>query len=241
MFKFYNLTGSSNELKMLSINDLSLYRDNMDITHEYNDPPQKRDSKFRIKQPFPLPNMKKKDQFIFRLMFKPESGALWGFNDFFCDRSLFHELEYSQVFQNQAQEVLTQNHSRESIEEGNSSKVLAGPVGLGAEGHSRNVNMNSSEFLNSRLGLMDNQVTVNYDLSLPTLERGESKSLRKKKSKDKKKDKFAQDHNFAALPQEQLDKEIEFEQNVDLDKTMWLVLRNKRSVNNILKKFETRD
>ena len=43
------------------------------------------------------------------------------------------------------------------------------------------------------------------------------------------------------MPQEQLDKEIEFEQNVDLDKTMWLVLRNKRSCNNILKKFETRD
>jgi hypothetical protein len=82
-------------------------------------------------------------------------------------------------------------------------------------------------------------VTVNYDLSLPTLERGESKSLRKKRNR--KKDRFAQDHHFADLPQEQLDKEIEFEQNVDLDKTMWLVLRNKRSCNNILKKFETRD
>ncbi len=91
---------------------------------------------------------------------------------------------------------MTQNHSRESIEEGNTSKVLAGPVGLGAEGNSRN--MQSSEFFNSRLGLMDNQVTVNYDLSLPTLERGESKSLRKKRNK--KKDKFAEDNNFAALP-----------------------------------------
>jgi hypothetical protein len=149
--------GSSNELKMLSINDLSLHRANMDISHEINDPPQKRDSKFRIKQPFPLPNLNKKDQFIFRLMFKPESGALWGFNEFFCDRALFHELEYAQVFQNQAQEVLTENHSRESLEEGNTSKVLAGPVGLGAEGNSRNMNhLNSSEFLNSRLGLMDN-------------------------------------------------------------------------------------
>lgn len=60
-------------------------------------------------------------------------------------------------------------------------------MGLGAEGNSRNIA--SSEFLNSRLGLIDNQVTVNYDLSLPTLERGESKSLRKKKKN--KKDKFA--------------------------------------------------
>jgi len=38
-----------------------------------------------------------------------------------------------------------------------------------------------------------------------------------------------------------MDKEIEFENNVDLDKTMWLVMRDKRSVNNILRRFETRD
>ena len=44
-----------------------------------------------------------------------------------------------------------------------------------------------------------------------------------------------------ALPQEQLDKEIEFENDVELAKTMWLVLRNKRSCNNIMKKFETQD
>lgn len=29
--------------------------------------------------------------------------------------------------------------------------------------------------------------------------------------------------------------------NVDLEKTMWLVVRNKRSVNNILKRFETKE
>jgi len=38
-----------------------------------------------------------------------------------------------------------------------------------------------------------------------------------------------------------MDREIEFENNVDLDKTMWLVMRDKRSVNNILRRFETRD
>ena len=43
------------------------------------------------------------------------------------------------------------------------------------------------------------------------------------------------------MPQEQLDKEIEFENDVDLDSTMWLVLRNKKSCNNILRRFETRD
>lgn len=43
------------------------------------------------------------------------------------------------------------------------------------------------------------------------------------------------------MPQEQIDKEIEFENDVDLGKTMWVVLRNKKSVNNILKRFETKD
>tara|TARA_B110000285_G_C15060142_1_gene581912 strand:+ start:148 stop:420 length:273 start_codon:yes stop_codon:yes gene_type:complete len=43
------------------------------------------------------------------------------------------------------------------------------------------------------------------------------------------------------LPQDQLDKEIEYENDVDLAKTMWLVIRNKKSCNNILKRFETKD
>ena len=43
------------------------------------------------------------------------------------------------------------------------------------------------------------------------------------------------------MPQDQIDKEIEYENDVDLARTMWIVLRNKRSCNNILKKFETKD
>ena len=66
-----------------------------------------------------------------------------------------------------------------------------------------------------------------------------SSSLKKKKmSKDQK---FAQDNNFKQLTQEEIDKEIEFENDVDLEKTMWLVLRSKKSINNILKKFETKN
>lgn len=57
-------------------------------------------------------------------------------------------------------------------------------------------------------------------------------------SKDQK---FAQDNNFKQLTQEEIDKEIEFENDVDLEKTMWLVLRSKKSINNILKKFETKN
>jgi hypothetical protein len=37
-----------------------------------------------------------------------------------------------------------------------------------------------------------------------------------------------------------MDKEIEFENDVDLEKTMWHVIRNKKSVNNVLTRFETK-
>lgn len=65
-----------------------------------------------------------------------------------------------------------------------------------------------------------------------------SKKDRKRK-KLSKMEKLAKDNNFHELPQEKLDKEIEFENDVDLAKTMWHVIRNKKSCNNILKRFET--
>ena len=68
----------------------------------------------------------------------------------------------------------------------------------------------------------------------------EDPGLSIKPKKKNKKEKFALDNNFREMTQEELDKEIDFENNVDLDKTMWLVIRNKRSVNNILRKFETK-
>jgi len=43
------------------------------------------------------------------------------------------------------------------------------------------------------------------------------------------------------MTQEEIDKEIEYENDIDLAKTMWLVLRNKKSCNKILKRFETRN
>ena len=63
----------------------------------------------------------------------------------------------------------------------------------------------------------------------------------KKKKRMTRKEKFAKENNFHQLPQDKLDKEIEFENDVDLAKTMWHVIRNKKSCNNILKRFETRD
>lgn len=46
--------------------------------------------KFKIRVPFPNQDILKKDKFIFRFLFKPETGALWGFNEFFHDRELYH-------------------------------------------------------------------------------------------------------------------------------------------------------
>jgi len=54
--------------------------------------------------------------------------------------------------------------------------------------------------LNSRLGLIDNQVTINYDLSMPTLEGMGEKKPSSKRKKMKKKDKFAILNNFNELP-----------------------------------------
>lgn len=44
--------------------------------------------KHKIKLPFPeAPN---KDGFCFRLLFKPESGELWGYHNFFADKELYN-------------------------------------------------------------------------------------------------------------------------------------------------------
>ena len=95
--------------------------------------------------------------------------------------------------------------------------------------------------LNSRLNLLDDQVTINYDLSAPSLPGVDQKKEQIKKKRLSKQQKFAQANNIHEMPQDQIDKEIEYENDVDLARTMWIVLRNKRSCNNILKRFETKD
>ena len=102
-FKFHNLFSCSNELKMLSVNDLSFYRKDMNIEFEQNDSksrPLPSNYKFKINLPFADENKFKKDQFIFRFLFKPESGQLWGFNQFFSDGDLFHQIDYNDVLKN---------------------------------------------------------------------------------------------------------------------------------------------
>ena len=47
--------------------------------------------------------------------------------------------------------------------------------------------------------------------------------------------------NQQSKTQEQIDKEIEFDNDVELEKTFWRVLRDKKSVNNLLVRFSTKD
>ena len=90
-------------------------------------------------------------------------------------------------------------------------------------------------------------MTINYDLSQPSIP-GESSPIKKpeikiayrKGKKLSRKEKLARDNNFKEMSQEQIDREIEFENDVELESTMWRVLRDKKSVNNILRRFETK-
>ena len=68
------------------------------------------------------------------------------------------------------------------------------PVNMNSSRNINNqtANLNSSEFLHSKLGLLDDQITINYDLSLPTIG-NEEKKIKKKLSR---KEKFAQRNNF---------------------------------------------
>ena len=45
-----------------------------------------------LRVPFPQKPAHNFDKFVMRLIFKPESGTLWGFNEFFCKKDLLHEV-----------------------------------------------------------------------------------------------------------------------------------------------------
>jgi len=83
---------------MLSLHDLTFYREGMHISFDSNvSSSQNLDTnyKFKIRLPFPNQDEEKKDNLIFRFLFKPETGALWGFNKFFHDRDLYHQINYT--------------------------------------------------------------------------------------------------------------------------------------------------
>jgi hypothetical protein len=62
---------------------------------------------------------------------------------------------------------------------------------------------NKSEFINSRQNLLDEQITINYDLSQPTINvdpKEDEYKARKKKRRLSKKERLAQENNFYDLP-----------------------------------------
>ena len=50
----------------------------------------------QILLPFPAQDQSLKSKFLFKVIYKPESGQLWGFNEYNCDK----ELTLEQDFQN---------------------------------------------------------------------------------------------------------------------------------------------
>ena len=44
--------------------------------------------------PFPAQEESQKSKFLFKVVFKPESGQLWGFNEYSSDKDLMFEQDF---------------------------------------------------------------------------------------------------------------------------------------------------
>ena len=74
------------------------------------------------------------------------------------------------------------NNSRESLDSDCDSerpdnhtqgRITAGPVQSSRNQSQIRNNLNTSEFMHSRLGLLDNHITINYDLSMAQVQKAE--------------------------------------------------------------------
>ena len=89
---------------MLSLLDLSFNRDSMQIQYDTNKidknsylNPGAHDNKIVL--PYPDQDPARKAKFLFRAVFKPDTGQLWGFNEFTCDKDLILESDFEEIFQ----------------------------------------------------------------------------------------------------------------------------------------------
>ena len=99
-----------NEPKLLSLLDLSILRDQMKILVSPNSLDETvylepeygaNDQSLPISLPFPtLPDQQKKEKLVFRLVFKPHSSELWGFNSFKCDDDKIMSVDINEVYKN---------------------------------------------------------------------------------------------------------------------------------------------
>ena len=92
---------------------------------------------------------------------------MWGFNNFFCDKEKCHDIDITDIFQNRANfkplDRSVPNNSYETIDD-TQPNITAPQLTVPNEGPG-----NTSEFLHSRLDLLDNHLTINYDLSVPSI------------------------------------------------------------------------
>lgn len=78
VFKFHSLFSNQNEHKMLSMHNLSFYRDQMKINYDENSLDKtnydKQQKDGHIVLPFPAQDENNKSKFLFKVIYKPESG-----------------------------------------------------------------------------------------------------------------------------------------------------------------------
>ena len=110
VFKFVNLYSNQNEPKLLSLLDLTFKRDYMSIETEANTVSEKdyknsAGEEHKIKLPFPEISAESKKKFIFRLIFKPETGILWGFNEFTSNAEHYYQPQYKDLLKGNMNDV----------------------------------------------------------------------------------------------------------------------------------------
>ena len=131
--------------------------------------------------PFPKARDNNKNNFIFRIVLKSDTGDLWGFNKFDCEKDMFQETDYLQLLSYSHPALKSSDFHEENNTKGQVSATLD-DIGLNdmshhdiathRQGERKDTNyLNESAFdnIHSRLNILDDQITVNYDLSQPTL------------------------------------------------------------------------
>lgn len=68
----------------VTVRDVYFNKTNFLQVHRSND-----NDRIVVDLPFPKPKDNNKNNFIFRIVFKSDTGDLWGFNKFECQKDMF--------------------------------------------------------------------------------------------------------------------------------------------------------
>lgn len=133
VFKTKNLISNANEPKILSLLDQQFQRDDMMVTvrdvnfnkTNYLQVTKNKNDQMTVDLPFSKEKDNNKDNFIFRIVFKADSGDLWGFNKFECDKSHFEEAEYLQLLNQGQLQSTSASRGEHQVPDGTHGQVSA--------------------------------------------------------------------------------------------------------------------